>query len=126
MYLSIRLSDVLVLLLVSINLFVHSLAPVLTFRKGQPNLLSCKVLFLFHSCYYYYCILNFNTHSPPYFKNNSMKTIKRGTFVFVLVDQWIQLCFSKTRNHLPQCLWFSNSFFTVDSCTDCVKGILNP
>ena len=96
MYLPIRLSDVPVLLLVSINLFVHSLAPVLTFRKGQPNLLSCKVLFLFHSCYYYYyCILNFNTHSPLYFENNSMKTIKRGTFVFVLVDQWIQLCFLK-------------------------------
>ena len=40
-------------------------------------------------------ILNFNTHSPPNFENNSMKTFKGVTFVFVLVDQWIQLCFLK-------------------------------
>ena len=35
------------------------------------------------------------------------------------------IVFSKTGNHLPQHLWFSNSFFTVDGCIDCVKGILN-
>ena len=35
------------------------------------------------------------------------------------------IVFSKTGNHLPQCLWFSNSFFTVDGCIDCVKGILD-
>ena len=34
------------------------------------------------------------------------------------------IVFSKTGNHLPQCLWFSNSFFTVDGCIGCVKGIL--
>ena len=34
------------------------------------------------------------------------------------------IVFFKTGNHLPQCLWFSNSFFTVDGCIDCVKGIL--
>ena len=39
--------------------------------------------------------LNFNNHSPLHFENNSMKTFKGGTFVFVLVDQWIQLCFLK-------------------------------
>ena len=105
MYLPIRLSDVHVLLLVSINLFVHSLALVLIFRKGQPNLLSCKVLSLFHNCYYYYCcILNFNTHSPLCFENNSMKILKSSTFVFVLVDQWIQLCF------LRQVIIFHNIF----------------
>ena len=31
----------------------------------------------------------------------------------------------KTGNHLPQHLWFSRSFFTVDGCIDCVEGILN-
>ena len=126
MYLLVRLSDVPVLLLVSINLFVHSLAPVLTFRKGQPNLSSCKVLFLFHSCYYYYCIffLNFNTHSPLHFENNSMKTFKG--VIFVLFSGSVDtIVFSKTGNHLLQCLWFSNSFFTVDGCIDCVRGILN-
>ena len=98
MYLPIKLSDVPVLLLASINLFVHSLTLVLIFRKGQPNLLSCKILFLFHSCYHYYCcILNFYTHSPPCFENNSMKIFKRSTFVFlfVSVDQWTQLCFPR-------------------------------
>ena len=35
------------------------------------------------------------------------------------------IVFYKTGNHLPQCLWFSNSFFTVDGCIDCVKGILD-
>ena len=54
-----------------------------------------------------------------------MKILKSSTFVFVLVDQWDTIVFSKTGDHLPQCLWFSNSFFTVDSCIDCVKGILN-
>ena len=126
MYLPIKLSDVPVLLLASINLFVHSLTLVLIFRKGQPNLLSCKILFLFHSCYHYYCcILNFNTHSPPHFENNSMKIFKRSTFVFFFSGSVDTIVFSKTGNHLPQCLWFSNSFFTVDSCIDCVKGILN-
>ena len=156
MYLLVRLLDVPVLLLVSINCFVHSLAPVLTFRKGQPNLSSCKVLFLFHSCYYYYCIflnfnthsplhfednsmktfkgvifvifycifLNFNTHSPPHFEDNSMKTFKG--VIFVLFNGSVDaIVFSKTGNHLPQCLWFSNSFFTVDGCINCVRGILN-
>ena len=69
--------------------------------------------------------LNFNTHSPPHFENNSMKTFKRGTFVFVLADQWIQLCFLKQEITIPQHLWFSNSFYIVDGCIDCVKGILN-
>ena len=27
-------------------------------------------------------------------------------------------------NHLPQCLWFSNSFFTLDGCPSCVLEIL--
>ena len=89
MCLPIKPLGVLVLLLASINLFVHNLTLVLIFRKGQPNLLSCKILFLFHSCYHYYCcILNFNTHSPPHFENNSMK-------IFLVVDQWTQLCFSR-------------------------------
>ena len=43
------------------------------------------------------------------------------------------LCFSgsintiiyfKTGNHLPQHLWFSNSFFTLDGCLTCVLEIL--
>ena len=114
-YLPIKLLDVPDLLLVSINLFVHSLALVLIFRKGQPNLLSCKVLSLFHSCYYHYCcILNFYTHPPPCFENNSMKILKSSTFDFCFSRSVDTIVFSKTRNHLPQSLWFSNSFFTVD------------
>ena len=89
--LPIKLLDVPVLLLASINLFVHSLTLFLIFRKGQPNLLSCKVLFLFHNCYHHYCcILNV-------FENNSMKVSKRSTFIiiifFFLVDHWTHLCF---------------------------------
>ena len=53
--LPIKPSGVLVLLLASINLFVHSLILVFISRKGQLNLLSGKVLFLFHNCYYRYC-----------------------------------------------------------------------
>ena len=52
-------------------------------------------IFPFHNCYHHYCyILNFNTHSPPHFENNSMKVSKRSTFIIIfLVDQWTQLCF---------------------------------
>ena len=35
------------------------------------------------------------------------------------------IVFYKTGNHLPQHLWFSRSFFTVDGCIDCVEEILN-
>ena len=121
----------LVLLLALTSLFVCSSIFVLTFRKGQPNLLSCKYLVLFHNCYYHYCkILNFDIHSPSHFKNNSMRTSKRSTLTIIIfivsfsgsVDT---IVFFKTGNHLPQCLWFSNSFFTVDDCIDCVKGILD-
>ena len=58
-----------------------------------------------------------------------MKTFKGILFVyfcFVLFSGSVDaIVFSKTGNHLPQCLWFSNSFFTVDGCIDCVRGILN-
>ena len=122
---------VLVLLLALTNLFVHSSIFVHIFRKGQPNLSSCKVLFLFHNCYYHYCwILNFDIHSPPHSKNNSMGIFRRSTLITIillysfsgLVDT---IVFSKTGNHLPQCLCFSNSFFTVDGCIGCLKGILD-
>ena len=45
----------LVLLLALTSLFVCTSIFVLAFRKGQPNLLSCKFLVLFHNCYYHYC-----------------------------------------------------------------------
>ena len=45
----------LVLSLALTSLFVLSSIFVLTFRKGQPNLLFCKFLVLFHNCYYHYC-----------------------------------------------------------------------
>ena len=53
--LPIKPPDALVLLLALTNLFVHNSIFVLISRKGQPNLSSCKVLFLFHNCYYCYC-----------------------------------------------------------------------
>ena len=34
------------------------------------------------------------------------------------------IVFYKTGNHLPQCFWFTRSFFTVDGCINCVEGIL--
>ena len=46
---------VLVLSLALTSFFVHSSIFVLTFSKGQPNLLFCKFLVLFHNCYYHYC-----------------------------------------------------------------------
>ena len=127
MCLPIKPLGVLVLLLASINLFVHNSIFVLISRKGQLSLSSCKILFLFHNCYYHYCqILNFNIYSPPHFENNSMKISKRINFYYILFSGSVDtIVFSKTGNHLPQCLWFSNSFFTVDGCIDCVKGILN-
>ena len=59
-----------------------------------------------------------------------MGIFKRSVFITIIsivsfsgsVDT---IVFYKTGNHLPQCLWFSNSFFTVDGCIDCVKGILD-
>ena len=46
---------VLVLSLALTSLFVHSSIFYLISRKGQPNLSSCKVLLLFHNCYYHHC-----------------------------------------------------------------------
>ena len=98
--LPIKSSDVLLLLLALTKIFVHNSIFVLISRKGQLSLSSCKGLFLFHNCYYHYCqILNFNIYSPLHFENNSMKICKRSIFitiifiVFLLVDQWTQLCF---------------------------------
>ena len=54
-----------------------------------------------------------------------MKILKNSTFVFYFSGSVDTIVFSKTGNHLLQCLWVSNSFFTVDGCIDCVKGILN-
>ena len=113
------------------SLFVCSSIFVLTFRKELPNLSFCKFLVLFHNCYFYYCwILNFSIHSPPCFKNNSMGASKRSSFVTIILIVSFSgsvdtIVFYKTGNHLPQCFWFSNSFFTVDGCIDCVEGILN-
>ena len=126
-----KLLRVLVLSLALTSLFVLSSTFVLIFRKELPNLSFCKFLVLLHNCYYHYClILNFDIHSPPHFKNNSMRASKRSSFVTIVfiisfsasVDT---IVFYKTGNHLPQHLWFSNSFFTVDGCIDCVKGILD-
>ena len=74
--------------------------------------------------------MNSNIYSPPCFKNNSMRIFKKSNFVTIIfivtfcgsVDM---IVFYKTGNHLPQRLWFSRSFFTVDGCIDCVEGILN-
>ena len=74
--------------------------------------------------------MNFDIHSPPHFKNNSMRIFRGSVFVTVIsvvsfggsVDT---IVFFKTGNHLPQHLWFSNSFFTLDGCIDCVNGILD-
>ena len=121
----------LVILLALTRLFVLSSTFVLTFRKEPLNLSFCKFLVLFHNYYYHYCqILNFDIHSPPRFKNNSMRISKRSTptiivFIVSFSGSVDTIVFFKTGNYLPQCLWFSNSFFTVVGCIDCVKGILD-
>ena len=127
-----KLLHALFLLLALTSLFVCKLIFVLIFRKGQPNLLSCKFLVLFHNCYYCYCwILNFDIHSPPHFKNNSMRIFKRSSFVTIIIfivclsGSVDTIVFYKTGNHFPQHLWFSKSFFTVDGCINCVEGILS-
>ena len=59
-----------------------------------------------------------------------MRISKRSVFTIIIfivsfsgsVDT---IVFYKTGNHLPQCFWFSGSFFTVDGCINCVKGILD-
>ena len=120
----------LVLLLALTSLFVCKSIFFLIFRKEQPNLSFCKFLVLFHNCYYHYCwILNFNIHSPLHFKNNSMRISKRITLTIIFIVSFSgsvdMIVFYKTGNHLPQRLWLINSFFTVDGCIDCVKGILD-
>ena len=70
----------------------------LSLSSGKGNQIFYLVRFYFYFIVVITIIvvfLNFNTHSPLHFENNSMKTFKRSTFVFVLVDQWIQLCFLK-------------------------------
>ena len=100
----------------------------LSIPSGKGN----QIFYLvrFYSCFMAVIItiivfLNFNTHSPPHFENNSMKTFKGGTFVFCFSGSVDTIVFFKTGNHLLQCLLFSNSFFTVDGCIDCVRGILD-
>ena len=130
-HLPVKLLCVLVFSLALTSLSVHSSTFVLTFRKELPNLSFCKFLVLFHNCYYYYCwILNFSIHSPPHFKNNSMDIFKRCTIIIINLLYYFSgsvdtIVFCKTGNDLPQCLWFSNSFFTVHGCIDYVEGILN-
>ena len=54
-------------------------------ERATKSFISCKVLFLFHSCYYYYLLFflfGFNTHFPLHFKNNSMKTFIKDSFLF--------------------------------------------
>ena len=126
---------VLVLSLALTSLFVHSSIFVLTFRKEQPNLLFCKFFFWFSfitviTVIVKFWILIFTL--PPHFKNNSMRIFKRSTFITIISIIYIffsgsvdTIVFFKRGNHLPQCLWFSNSFFTVDGFIDCVKGILD-
>ena len=108
---------VLVLLLALTSLFVLSWIFVLIFRKGQPNLLFCKFLAWFHNCYCHSCwILNFNIHSPPCFKNNSMRIFKRSSFIIIFIVSFSgsvdMIVFYKTGNHLPQRSWFSRLFFS--------------
>ena len=74
--------------------------------------------------------MNFDIHSPPHFKNNSMRIFKWSVLTIIISIVSFSgsvntIVFYKTGNHLPQELWFSNSFFTVDGCIDCVKGILD-
>ena len=85
-----KLLHALVLLLVLTSLFVCSSIFVLTFRNKLLNLSFCKFLVLFHNCYYHYCqILNFDIHSPPCFKNNSMRIFKRSTpTIIILIDSF--------------------------------------
>ena len=72
---------VLIPLLALTSLSILSQIFVLIFRKGQSNVSYCKFLTWFHNCYYHYCwILNFNIHSPPHFKNNSMRVSKKNGF----------------------------------------------
>ena len=100
----------------------------LSLSSGKGN----QIFYLVRFYFYFIAVitiivvfLNFNTHSPPCFENNSMKILKSQYFCFCFSGSVDTIVFSKTGNHLLQCLWFSNSFFTVDGCIDCVKGILN-
>ena len=59
-----------------------------------------------------------------------MRIFKRSTLITIIIIYSFSgsvdtIVFFKTGNHLPQRFWFSNSFFTVDGCTDCVKAILD-
>ena len=58
-----------------------------------------------------------------------MEIFKRGNLIIIILLYYFSgsvdtILFYKTGNHLPQQFWFSNSFFTVDGCIDCVKGVL--
>ena len=75
----------LVLSLALTSLFVHSSIFVLTFRKELPNLSFCKFWFYFITVITIIVkFLNFDIHSPPHFKNNSMRIFKRSTFITII------------------------------------------
>ena len=120
---------VLVLSLALTNLFVHSSIFVLTFRKQQPNILFYKFLILTVIT----IIVEFRILVSTFLH---ILRIRAWKFLREILSLLLFLLYSfsgsvdtivffKTGNHLPQCLWFSNSFFTVDGCIDCVKAILN-
>ena len=75
---------VLVLSLALTSLFVCSSTFVLTFRKELPNLSFCKFWFYFITVITIIVkFLNFDIHSPPHFKNNSMEVFKRSTLIII-------------------------------------------
>ena len=123
-----------------VYLSFHWLWPAFLSTAQYLSLSSGKSYQIFHFVsFWFYSItvitvivkfLNFYIHSPPRFKNNSMRIFKRSTLITIIIIYSFSgsvdtIVFFKTGNHLPQCLWFSNSFFTVDGCIDCVRGILD-
>ena len=121
----------LVLSLALTSLFVQKSIFVLTFRKEQPNLSFLSFWFYFITViivivkfwiliFTLLCILRITVWEFP---KRSTPTII--IFIVSFSGSVDTIVFCKTGNHLPQCLWFSNSFFTVDGCIDCVKGILD-
>ena len=108
---------------------------------NQPGCLennSCAPIYMRGLCGLIFCELAFKFYTVLIHLSPSLFFYKEGLYIswwknILLISPPPFLCFSgsintmvyfKTGNHLPQCLWFSNSFFTLDRCLTCVLEIL--
>ena len=108
------------------NLFVCSSTSVPIFRRELPNLSFLWVpgsisflllLILLNFEFLVFTLLHILRITVWKFSKEVLLSLSILFYYFSgSVDT---ILFYKTGDHLPQCLWFSSSFFIVDGCIDC-------